>query len=227
RRMTLHALENNDTLPSSASTTKVNGMASPKYKGYHHITWYVGNAKQAACFYVTRFGFKIIAYQGLETGHRNVSAYVVSNGNAIFVFRAPIRTVDNIDKDAPCDQKHLLAEIHAHLSKHGDAVKDVAFEVDDVRNVYKTATDRGAIRVQDPLTEKDEFGEVTTATIKTFGDTTHTLVDKSGYRGVFMPGYRPVNNIDSIEKFLPPVSFITIDHCVGNQDWNKMREACD
>ncbi|KAL8960462.1 MAG: hypothetical protein Q9183_005462 [Haloplaca sp. 2 TL-2023] len=225
--MTPHASEDHETPRSSASTAKVNGTDGPKYRGYHHITWYVGNAKQAACFYVTRFGFRIIAYQGLESGHRSVSTYVVSNGNAIFVFRAPIRAVDNIDKDIHDDQRRLLTEIHAHLSKHGDAVKDVAFEVDDARNVYKTAVDRGAVGVQGPVTEQDEFGEVTTAIVKTYGDTTHTLVEKSGYHGVFMPGYQPIESLDPIEEFLPNVSFETIDHCVGNQDWHKMREACD
>ncbi|KAI4136079.1 MAG: hypothetical protein LQ341_005813 [Variospora aurantia] len=201
--------------------------SSPNFKGYHHVNWYVGNAKQAACYYITRFGFRHIAYAGLETGSRNLTSHVVSNGGAIFVFKAPLRQVDVVEKNTPPAEKRMLAEIHNHQSKHGDAVKDVAFEVDDARAIYHRAVERGATSVQEPLTFKDNFGEVTTAIIKTYGDTTHTLVEKHNYRGVFLPGYQPFDQDDPIQKYLPPISFQAIDHCVGNQGWGEMQQVCD
>lgn len=191
------------------------------------MTWYVGNAKQAASYYVARFGFRHIAYAGLETGSRNIASHVISNGGATFVLKAPLREVVAIEKDIPGSEKRLLSEIHAHLSKHGDTVSDVAFEVDDARAVYYRAVDKGAISVQEPTTFKDEFGEVTTAVIRTYGDTTHTLVEKTDYRGIFLPGYRSTGTDDPIQKYLPPISLEAIDHCVGNQDWGGMQEACD
>ncbi|KAI4252623.1 MAG: hypothetical protein L6R42_007889 [Xanthoria sp. 1 TBL-2021] len=209
-------------------------VSSPQYKGYHHMTWYVGNAKQAASYYVTRFGFKHIAFQGLETGHRCVASHVISNGGVTFVISAPIR--DIAEKTTSASEKQLLAEIHAHLAKHGDAVKDVAFEVDNVQAVYDRAVqaavyDRAVqhetVGVQEPRTLRDEHGEVITAIILTYGDTTHTLVEKSRYQGIFMPGFRTVDQEDPIQKFLPKITLEAIDHCVGNQDWNKMQEVCD
>lgn len=209
-------------------------VSSPQYKGYHHMTWYVGNAKQAASYYVTRFGFKHIAFQGLETGHRCVASHVISNGGVTFVISAPIR--DIAEKTTSASEKQLLAEIHAHLAKHGDAVKDVAFEVDNVQAVYDRAVqaavyDRAVqhetVSVQEPRTLRDEHGEVITAIIRTYGDTTHTLVEKSRYQGIFMPGFRTVDQEDPIQKFLPKITLEAIDHCVGNQDWNKMQSVCD
>lgn len=200
-------------------------VSSPQYMGYHHMTWYVGNAKQAASYYVTRFGFKHIAYQGLETGHRCVASHVISNGGVIFVISAPIR--DIAENATSASEKQLLAEIHAHHAKHGDAVKDVAFEVDNVQAVYDRAVQNEAVSVQEPRTLRDEDGEVITAIIRTYGDTTHTLVEKSRYQGVFMPGFRTVDQEDPIQKYLPRITLAAIDHCVGNQDWDKMQAICD
>ncbi|KAL8696714.1 MAG: hypothetical protein Q9201_007521 [Fulgogasparrea decipioides] len=191
------------------------------------MTWYVGNAKQAAAYYITRFGFRHIAYQGLETGSRCIASHVISNGGAIFVMRAPIREVNAYEENTSDSEKRLLAEVHAHLSKHGDAVKDIAFEVDDARAVYHRAVGKGAVSVQEPMTLQDEFGQVTTAIIRTYGDTTHTLVEKTGYHGVFMPGYQTIKVVDPIQKHLPPISLEAIDHCVGNQDWDEMQVVCD
>ncbi|KAI4094209.1 MAG: hypothetical protein LQ344_002288 [Seirophora lacunosa] len=208
-------------LDVSTQTTK------PNFKGYHHVTWYVGNAKQAASYFITRFGFRHIAYAGLETGSRNVTSHVVSNGGATFVLSAPLRQVDAVEKDTPPAEKRMLADIHTHQSQHGDAVKDVAFEVDDARAIYHRAIERGATSVQEPLTLKDDFGEVTTAIIKTYGDTTHTLVEKTNYRGAFLPGYQSFEHDDPIQKYLPAVSFEVIDHCVGNQGWGGLQAVCD
>ncbi|KAL8765651.1 MAG: hypothetical protein Q9209_007331 [Squamulea sp. 1 TL-2023] len=218
-------------MDGSSVALKPNGVdrnvSSPEYKSYHHMTWYVGNAKQAASYYITRFGFKHIAYRGLETGHRCVSSYVISNGGVIFVLSAPIRDCSPLEGDPPESEELLLAEVHAHLSKHGDAVKDVAFEVDNVHAVYDRAVKRGAISVQKPTTLHDEFGEVVTAIIQTYGNTTHMLIGKNGYKGAFMPGYRTVNQEDPIQKYLPQISLEAIDHCVGNQGWGGLQAVCD
>jgi len=115
-----------------------------------------------------------------------------------------------------------------HLEKHGDAVKDVAFEVDDVYAVYNKAVSQDAISVQPPRTLRDEYGSVTTAIIRTYGDTTHTLISRDSYTGVFLPGYKsiPSSKQDSLQSLLPPIRLEAIDHCVGNQDWGQMESAC-
>ncbi len=214
------------TFPISSSQPKV----SPGYKGYDHVTWYVGNAKQAASYYITRMGFKHLAYRGLETGSRYIASHVVSNAGATFVLKSPIRSPTSPERghDVPEEDQGLLEEIHAHLANHGDAVKDVAFEVDDVRAVWKEAVAKGAGNVQEPTLLSDKIdGEVLTATINTYGDTTHTLVQRKGYKGVFLPGYRAGSMQDPIAKLLPEVTLEAIDHCVGNQDWDQMQSVCE
>lgn len=206
-----------------------NGASGPGYRGYDHITWYVGNAKQAASYYTTRLGFKLIAKRGLETGSRFVASHVVSNGGATFVLTSPLRESGDIEEYVPEADRTLLEEMHAHLRKHGDAVKDVAFEVDDVRAVYQQAVSKGAKSVQPPQRISDKVdGEVITAVIQTYGDTTHTLIERAGYHGAFLPGYRGVGKVDDpLLKLLPPVTLEAIDHCVGNQDWDEMEAVCD
>ena len=220
-------------LSSDGPTYNLNGTSqtSPNldYRGYDHITWYVGNAKQAATYYTTRMGFKPVARRGLETGSRLVASHVVSNGAATFVLTSPLRSPSTADDAVSQADRDMLEEIHTHIEKHGDAVKDVAFEVDDVRAVFNQAVAKGAIPVQAPKVLRDKVdGEVVTAVIKTYGDTTHTLVDRSRYRGAFLPGYRAVGKVeDPLLKLLPPISFEAIDHCVGNQDWNQMESVCE
>ncbi|ORY64038.1 Glyoxalase/Bleomycin resistance protein/Dihydroxybiphenyl dioxygenase [Pseudomassariella vexata] len=198
------------------------------FRGYDHVTWWVGNAKQAASYYNTLFGFKTIAYQGLETGNRYFTSYVVANGDVRFVFTSPIRSHAHL---TPCDEiggveKALLKDMHDHLEKHGDAVKDVAFEVDDVKAVYLTAIAGGAVVVYEPDTIHDnEYGSVERAVICTYGDTTHTLISRASYTGPFLPGYRAPSLAPSSVS-LPPINLACIDHCVGNQSWNEMVEAC-
>ncbi|KAK4180356.1 Glyoxalase/Bleomycin resistance protein/Dihydroxybiphenyl dioxygenase [Triangularia setosa] len=202
--------------------------AANNFNGYDHITWWVGNAKQAASYYNSFFGFKTIAYKGLETGSRYTASYVVENAGVRFVFTSPIRSAAHLPQDEPISpsEKALLAEIHAHLEKHGDAVKDVAFEVDNVDGVYTKAVANGAVSVQAPMsTGNKESGFVRTAVIRTYGDTTHTLLSRSAYRGPFLPGFRAVAPKPS-SIVLPEVPLKRIDHCVGNQDWNEMVSAC-
>ncbi|CAL3966971.1 unnamed protein product [Diplocarpon coronariae] len=218
------------TFPTADNTNgAVGGM--PNFHGYDHITWYVGNAKQAASYYTTRLGFHTVAYKGLETGSRYIASHVVANGNVRFVLTSPIRSYPCLDGDEPiADEEHrLLEEIYEHLGKHGDAVKDVAFEVDHVEAVYNQAVSAGAVSVQRPRVSGDEDGAVTTAIIRTYGDTTHTLLSRDSYRGVFLPGYRsiPSSKGDPLRHLLPPVALEAIDHCVGNQDWGQMKAACD
>ncbi|MCJ1350053.1 MAG: hypothetical protein MMC33_000034 [Icmadophila ericetorum] len=217
---------NGSTFPLNSPRKQTNSTG-PGYRGYHHVTWYVGNAKQAASYFVTRMGFKVIARKGLETGSRCVASHVVTNGTVCFDLVSPIRSSENLrEAVSPADIK-LLNEIHAHLTKHGDAVKDVAFEVDDVEAVYRKAVSKGAKSIQEPTTLRDENGAVVMATIQTFGNTNHTLIDRLRYRGIFLPGYQRVTAEDPLAKFLPPIDLEAMDHCVGNQDWNQLEEICE
>lgn len=200
------------------------------FTSYDYVTWWVGNAKQAATFYKQLFGFKIIAYRGLETGSRYVASYVVANNDIRFVLTSPIRSAVHLPHDEPIDEddKALLQEMHEHLEKHGDAVKDVAFVVDDVEAVYRYAVETGgAGAVQPPAEFYDKhFGSVKTAVIRTYGDTTHTLINRENYSGPFLPGFRAPSEKPSAGPTLPHVPLARIDHCVGNQDWNGMNDAC-
>lgn len=195
------------------------------YRGYDHVHWWVGNAKQAAAFYVTRMGFSYLAYRGLETGSRSMASHVVRNGRVTFVLTSPLRSVDpNLSEE---DQA-MIEEMHKHQQAHGDAVKDVAFTVEDVEAVYSAAVKNGAVIVAPPRSLTDEHGTVKVATIRTYGDTTHTLVERRQYNGAFMPGFKSEQaRKDPIAKYLPNVSLEAIDHCVGNQDWNEMENTCE
>ena len=215
------------TSPLTSSGTTVTST-DRGYQGYDHITWYVGNAKQAAAYYTTRMGFRVRARRGLETGSRNVASWVISNGGATFVLTSPIRSSAEHDESPSTVEDAELQAIHTHWNKHGDGVKDVAFEVDNVNAVYEQAIAKGAVSVQQPKVISDGIhGEVVTAVIKTYGDTTHTLVDRSRYTGVFLPGYCAVEIADPLSQYLPVVPIEVIDHCVGNQDWDGMEAACD
>lgn len=209
------------------SASSMSSASNPDFQGYDHVTWYVGNAKQAATYYVTRMGFNLVAYRGLETGSRSIASWVVSNGRATFVLTSPIREAGYRAEDIPEVEIRMIEEIHQHLKTHGDAVKDVAFEVDDARALYDNAVANGATGVQEPISVYDQRdGEIVTAVIKTYGDTTHSLVERSRYHGTFMPGYRAVTKRDPLADLLPGVTLEAIDHCVGNQDWDGMESAC-
>ncbi|KAI8943769.1 hypothetical protein NX059_001745 [Plenodomus lindquistii] len=215
--------------PSSPSPSSAHPSTDiSSYRGYHHVHWYVGNAKQAASFYVSRMGFTRVAYRGLETGSRATASHVVRNGNVTFVLTSPLRCLSQAHRFSPEDEQ-LLQEIHAHQEKHGDAVKDVAFEVENVDAIFTAAVANGAIVVKEPHSTSDTHGSVRQATIRTYGDTTHTLIQKSpsSYTGIFLPGFAPVTTpTDPLSKFLPQINLSAIDHCVGNQDWNEMEDAC-
>lgn len=183
-----------------------------RYFGFDHLTFWVGNAKQAASYYVTRFGFTPVGYKGLETGHRDVVCHAVRQNNTVFVFQSPLNPGN--------------ARYSDFAQLHGDSVKDVAFTVDDARGIWKKAVDRGAVSVREPWEEKDKFGTVTMATVKTYGDVEHTFVERKNYTGEFLPGFVPMNE-DPIIKLLPKTNLIEVDHIVGNQPDNEMVSACD
>lgn len=170
-------------------------------RGIDYVQFFVSNAKQAAYFYRTIFGFDVIAYSGLETGVRHEASYVLQQNQIRFVLTSPYKA------------DHPLADF---LVKHGDGVRDVAFEVDDVNYAYREAVQRGARSLQEPACHEDEHGRIYTAQIHTYGDVIHTFVQREGYRGVFMPGFK--------ERFEPGenIGLVEVDHIVGNVELGKM-----
>ncbi|XP_076434744.1 4-hydroxyphenylpyruvate dioxygenase-like [Babylonia areolata] len=181
---------------------------------FDHITFWVSNAKQAAAHYIARLGFEPFMYKGLETGSRKVAAHAIKQNKIIFVFQSML------EPGVPTD-------IGEHLVKHGDAVKDVAFEVEDLDAIYKRAVQCGAQVVAEPWEEKDEKGTVRMARIKTYGDVTHTLIDRSNYKGPFLPGYQRAAYTDPLCKLLPDPGLEVIDHIVGNQPDLKMNDVVE
>jgi 4-hydroxyphenylpyruvate dioxygenase len=171
--------------------------------GTDYIEFYVGNAKQAAYFYRSAFGFELIAYAGPETGIRGRASYAVKQDKIVLVFTT------SFDPNS---------EISAHINLHGDGVKVLALWVDDARKSYEETTKRGAVGVYEPQVHQDEFGEIVTASIKTYGDTIHTFVERKNYKGVFMPGFKATPK-DTISK---PIGLKFVDHCVGNVGWGEM-----
>jgi len=179
---------------------------SGHYESYDHLKFYVGNALQAATWYVARCGFKQVAYKGLETGSREIVSHVVRQGDIIFEFTSALNPSGEVAK-----------KFSSELGRHGDAVKDVAFKVDDCRAIYNAAIERGAKSVMEPTETSDKDGSVVMATIETYGDVLHTFVERKNYNGCFLPGYRAVTEEDPLFKLAgdPKLSFI--DHVVGNQ----------
>lgn len=161
----------------------------------------------AASFYVTRMGFTPVAYRGLETGSRNVCSHVVRQGKVTFVLSCSLN---------PTAAVELGSDMGKHLTEHGDGAKDVAFEVSDCRAVFESALKRGAKVVVEPHEEKDEFGSVVIATVATYGETVHTFVQRNGYTGAFLPGYKAIDSKDPMVTITPPIGLDFIDHVVGN-----------
>ena len=194
-------------------------------RGYDHIHWYVGNAKQAASYYITRMNFHHVAYQGPETGSRYWASYTIANGSARFVLTSPVLPLSKLKDEPNTNEAFRAREMYEHVTAHGDGVKDVAFEVDDVAALYSSAVERGAVGMKKPYVLNDEYGSVELATIRAFGETTHTFVNRRNYKGIFLPGFKEVKTTDPINDFLPNIKFEVIDHFVGNQDWNGLQSA--
>ncbi|XP_071513276.1 4-hydroxyphenylpyruvate dioxygenase [Panulirus ornatus] len=175
-----------------------------RFLQFDHLTFWVGNAKQAASYYTTRMGFEPFAYKGLETGSRQVCCHVVKQGKILFVLMSAL---------TPGNE-----EMGRHHMTHGDGVKDVAFSVEDLDSIMKKAKERGAKIVRDIWEEEDQDGKVRYAQVQTYGDTTHTFVERGNYKGLFLPGYKaPLIPEDNILKNLPAPHLNFIDHIVGNQ----------
>ncbi|XP_059050746.1 4-hydroxyphenylpyruvate dioxygenase-like [Achroia grisella] len=181
-----------------------------KFLSFDHLTFWVSNAKQAASYYVTRFGFECLAYSGLETGSRKIVSHAVRMNKIIFVFQAQYEPEET--------------EFSNEVAYHGDFVKDVAFQVENLDYIVEYARKQGAEILRDIWEESDQYGTVRRAILKTYGDNTHTLVDRTKYRGPFLPGYVALPP-DPIHKFLPKVEINFIDHVVGNQPDNEMETA--
>ena len=171
--------------------------------GTDYVEFYVGNAKQAANYYQTAFGMQLVGYCGPETGVRDRASYLLTQGKIRLILTSPM------GPDGP------IAE---HVRKHGDGVRDIALWVDDARDAYEKAIERGAKSVHAPTSLKDSNGEVVKAAFAIYGDTIHTLVERRNYRGLFMPGF-----IAKTPKYAPSdVGLLHVDHCVGNVELGKM-----
>src|SRR5579863_9957708 len=172
-------------------------------QGTDYVEFYVGNAKQAAHFYRSAFGFQPIAYCGPETGNRETVSYAVRQHKLTFVFTTALRP------------DHRVAD---HVHRHGDGVKAIALRVDDAAGAWKETTARGGKSYLEPVTLTDKAGEVTLSGIHTYGDTVHIFVERKDYQGVFMPGFREWKSAFNS----PSTGLLYVDHCVGNVDWGQM-----
>lgn len=176
--------------------------------GTDYIEFYVGNAKQAAHYYKTAFGFQSVAYAGPETGVKDRASYLVMQNKIRFVLTTPLRSG---------------SEMSAHIEKHGDGVKTLALWVDDARSAYEETMKRGARSYMEPVVEKDGFGEVVRSGIHTYGDTVHLFVERRNYKGLFLPGYQEWKSV-----YKPSDTGLQhVDHCVGNVGWNEMNAWVD
>jgi 4-hydroxyphenylpyruvate dioxygenase len=173
-------------------------------QGTDYVEFYVGNAKQAAHYYMSAFGFQAIAYSGPETGDKEKASYVVRQNKLTFVLTTPLRS------------KNAIAD---HIYKHGDGVKFLALRVDDATSAWEETTKRGGKSYMEPKRLEDANGEVILSGIHTYGDTVHLFVERKNYRGTFMPGFRAWGN----PHFAPSdTGLLYVDHCVGNVGWNQM-----
>jgi len=190
---------------SKAATATRPGTHAPddflKIRGTDHVEFYVGNAKQAAYYYAHAFGFAVVAYAGLETGMRDRASYVLQQGKVRFVLTAPL------------SPDGAIAE---HVHRHGDGVRDIALDVEDVDRAYEGTTKRGARSIVEPRDLTDANGTIRHAAIATYGDTIHSLVDRSKYRGIFMPGFETTGMAAGDGPLL------YVDHMVGNVSLGDM-----
>lgn len=178
-------------------------------RDFDHVEFFVGNAKQAAHVFEHAYGFTPVAYAGPETGHEDRASHVLEQGDITVVLTAPLQP------EGP---------IHEHVATHSDGVRDVALVVDDVEGTFEEAVRRGGEPVRKPETVEDGNGSITRAAIGTFGDTIHSLVDRSDYDGPFAPGYEAVDGGDAPSRGF---GLQRIDHSVGNVGWDEMQDWVD
>ncbi|XP_008333371.1 4-hydroxyphenylpyruvate dioxygenase-like [Cynoglossus semilaevis] len=175
---------------------------------FDHLTFWVGNAKQVRSLSYNRGGCDPWAYGGLEPGSRDVVSHVVKQDKIIYVFSSALNPGNK--------------EMGEHLVRHGDGVKDIAFTVEDCDFIVKKAKENGTVLVKEPHTLEDKHGKVRLAVLQTYGDTTHTLVERTGYGGVFLPGFQSSAVKDPLLAKLPGGKLNFIDHVVGNQPDDEM-----
>ncbi len=171
--------------------------------GTDYVEFYVGNAKQAAHFYKTAFGFQSFAYRGLETGSKDSVSYVIKQDKIKLILTTPLNS---------------KSPINEHIVRHGDGVKVVALWVEDARKAYEETTSRGAKSYMEPTVETDEDGEVVRAGIYTYGETIHMFVERKNYNGTFMPGFKKWESDYNPSS----IGLKYIDHMVGNVGWGEM-----
>ena len=187
-------------------STEWNGTEYFPIHDFHHVEYFVGNAKQAVHYYRSAFGFELYAYCGPETGVREKVSYVLKKNHQFFVFTTPLSS------------EHPGSD---WLKKHGDGIYDIAFSVDCDKTAFDSCLSRGAESVQEPTAEKNDNGEYGKSSIKTYGDTIHSFIYDSNYSGLWAPGFELIN-LPNISR--PDTALITIDHVVGNVETGKMDE---
>ncbi|MEO6541542.1 MAG: 4-hydroxyphenylpyruvate dioxygenase [Ferruginibacter sp.] len=192
-----------ETTSLQASVANNNTTDFLPLHGTDYVEFYVGNAKQAAHFYKTAFGFQSLAYAGPETGMKDKVSYVIRQNMLTFVLTTPLRTGNPIAD---------------HIYKHGDAVKVLALKVDDAAKAFEETTKRGARAYMETTVLKDDDGEVVLSGIHTYGETVHLFVERKNYKGLFMPGFRVWKSNYNPEE----TGLLYVDHCVGNVGWNQM-----
>jgi 4-hydroxyphenylpyruvate dioxygenase len=194
-----------DTLTAAAPHTITPPQDDFPINGTDHIEFYVGNAKQSALYYQAALGFEWVAYMGPETGVRDRVSYVLQQNKIRIVLTAAL------------SPEHEIAQ---HVARHGDGVKVLALWVDDAEYAYRTAIERGAESAFEPKTLRDEHGEVLMSAIRTYGETIHTFVTRSAYKGAFLPGYEARKSVYPVK----PVGLKYVDHCVGNVELGTMNQ---
>jgi 4-hydroxyphenylpyruvate dioxygenase len=173
-------------------------------QGTDYVEFYVGNAKQAAHYYMNAFGFQAAAYAGPETGLKDRVSYVLKQQKLTFVLTSSLRPGTPVAE---------------HVEKHGDGVKVLALRVDDARQAWEETTKRGGKSCREPEVLTDESGEVIISGIDTYGDVIHIFVERKNYSGIFMPGFR---SWSPTHFKTSETGLMYVDHCVGNVGWNQM-----
>ena len=191
---------NTQVLASNNATTAEDFLP---LQGTDYVEFSVGNAKQAAHFYKTAFGFQSLAYAGPETGRKDIVSYAIRQNKLTFVLTTPLKPGNPIAE---------------HITQHGDGVKFLALKVEDAKDAWEQTTKRGGKSYAEPYVLKDEEGEVVMSGIHTYGETVHLFIERKNYKGAFMPGYKVwQSDYNPLQAGLQYV-----DHCVGNVGWNQM-----
>jgi 4-hydroxyphenylpyruvate dioxygenase len=205
-----NAFSRSSTTPHSMATTTLAPKSAPAaevdflpLQGTDYIEFYVGNAKQAAHFYKTAFGFQSLAYSGPETGTKDRASYAIRQNKLTFVLTTPVRP------------NNPIAD---HIYNHGDGVKAIALKVEDATSAWEETTRRGGKSYLEPTMLSDGDGQLIMSGIHTYGDTVHLFIERENYSGVFMPGFRKWESDYQPKE----TGLLYVDHCVGNVGWNQM-----